>query len=122
MIPEGGFVARLSGYVADGLRYWEPRRVIYNGVLAVVVLLQFILAWPVSREKISFDLALTFLVLGVLANVCYCTAYVADLFVQFSGLQPAWRKGRVALLVVGTVFAAAIAHFVADGIVSSPSW
>src|SRR5258705_7777627 len=121
MIPEGSFVARLSGYVADGLRYWEPRRVIYNGVLAAVVLLQFALAWPASQEKLSFDLVLGLFVLAVLANICYCAAYLADIFVQFSGLQAAWRRGRLLLLIVGTTFAATIAHFMANGILGGPA-
>jgi len=45
--------------------------------------------------------------------VCYCAAYIVDLFVQFSGLDTAWSKGRIVLLIVGTVFAAVIAHFFA---------
>ncbi len=113
--PVGGFVARLSGYVANGLRYWEPRRLLYNGVLAIVVLAHLLLAWPGAREKISFDLALGVFFLAVLANVCYCVAYIADIFVQFSGLDRAWRTGRVVLLVVGTAFAATITHFFAKG-------
>jgi hypothetical protein len=51
-------------------------------------------------------------VLGVIANVAYCAVYAIDLFVQFSGLDAAWRVGRVVLLIVGTAFAAAITHFV----------
>jgi len=43
----GAFVSRLAGYVADGLRYWEPRRLLYNGVLALVVLTHFFLALPI---------------------------------------------------------------------------
>jgi hypothetical protein len=121
VIPEGSFVARLSGYVADGLRYWEPRRVMYNGVLAAVVLLQFALAWPAAQEKLSFDLVLGLFVLAVLANICYCAAYLADIFVQFSGLQAAWHRGRVLLLIVGTTFAAIIAHFMANGIFGGPA-
>jgi len=31
--------------------------------------------------------------------------------VQFSGLEAPWQWGRVALLLVGTAFAATIAHF-----------
>ena len=42
-------------------------------------------------------------------------AYLVDLFVQFSGLHVAWRRGRVVLLIVGTAFAAAIAHCVVQG-------
>jgi hypothetical protein len=38
-----------------------------------------------------------------------------DLFVQLSGLDAAWRRGRVVLLVVGTAFAATITHFFAQG-------
>jgi hypothetical protein len=39
-----------------------------------------------------------------------------DLFVQFSGLHAAWSKWRIAVLVVGTTFAAVIAHFFAMNI------
>ena len=116
VVPTGrGFLTRLSGFAANGLRYWEPRRVIYNGVLAVVVLLHFVGAWPGSREKLSFDLALGVFFLAVLANVAYCTAYLADLFVQFAGLHEAWRRGRIILLSVGILFAATITHFFAKG-------
>jgi len=111
-----GFIARLSGYVANGLRYWEPRRLVFNGVLALVVVGHLLMAWPGSRAAISFDLALGLFVLAVLANVCYCAAYVADVFVQFSGLHQEWRTGRLVLLIVGTAFAATITHFFAKEI------
>jgi hypothetical protein len=108
--------ARLSSYVANALRYWESRRVIYNGVLALVVLVHAFVGWGSLRDRLSFDMALGVFFLAVLANVCYCGAYVADVFVQFSGLHQEWRIGRVVLLVVGTAFAATITHFVAKGL------
>lgn len=108
--------SRFSSYAANALRYWEPRRLVYNAVLALVVIGHFISAWPVSREKLSFDLVLSLFLLAVLANVAYCAAYVADIFVQFSGLDAAWQRGRPGLLMVGTAFAATITHFVAQGI------
>lgn len=111
----GGFISRLSTYAANALRYWEPRRIIYNAVLACVVVAHVLLAWPDSREKMSFDLLLGMFILAVLANVAYCVVYVADLFVQFSGLEAAWRRGRVVVLIVGTAFAATITHFVVQG-------
>jgi hypothetical protein len=114
--PAKGVLARLSGYVANGLRYWEPRRLIYNSVLAMVVLTHVWLAWPASRDKLSFDLALGVFLLAVLANVCYCAAYLPDVFVQLSGLHEAWRIGRTGLLIVGTAFAATLTHFCAKGI------
>jgi hypothetical protein len=80
------------------------------------VLAHFFLGWPDSREKLSLDLALGVFLLAVLANIAYCAAYLGDLFVQFSGLHTAWRRGRTVLLAVGTMFAATITHFFAKGI------
>jgi hypothetical protein len=59
--------------------------------------------------------------LAVLANICYCGVYAIDLFVQFSGLRTFWAKGRVIVLVVGTAFAAVIAHFFSTNIFASGS-
>jgi hypothetical protein len=111
-----GSITRAAGYVADALRYWEPRRVIYNIVLAVVVLAHVLAGWPDSRARLSMNVFLGFFFLSVLANVCYCAVYVVDLFVQFSGLRDAWAKGRVAVLTIGTTFAAVIAHFLSINI------
>ena len=107
----GTMFQRFSTYVANGLRYWEPRRVIYNAVLAVVVIVHVMLAWPSAREKLTSDVVLSLFILAVLANVAYCAVYVVDLLVQFSGLDTEWRRGRVVLLIVGTAFAATLAHF-----------
>ena len=106
-----GFIARAASHVADALRYWEPRRVIYNVVLAAVVAGHLIFSSPESRARLSVNVLLGFFFLAVLANVCYSAVYVVDLFVQFSGLREFWAKGRVALLTIGTAFAAVIAHF-----------
>ena len=114
-MQDSGFVERLSGFAAGGLRYWEPRRLVYNGVLALVVVVHFFLTWPASLSKISFDGVLGLFVLAVLANVAYCAAYVPDLFVQFAGLQAPWRWGRSLLLLLGTLFGATMAHFFAKG-------
>jgi hypothetical protein len=113
---ERGLVARFSRYAATALRYWEPRRFAYNGVLGLVVLAHFFHGLPGSRDQLSFDLLLGLFLLAVLANIAYCAAYVADLFVQFSGLDAAWRRGRTVLLTVGIAFAATIAHFFAKAI------
>lgn len=112
--PRPGLVARLSGYVAGGLRYWEPRRLIYNGALAVVVLIHFFANWPASRATLTLDNCLGIFLLAVLANVAYCAAYAVDLFVQFSGLGQAKTWGRPLVLTVGTLFAATITHFFAS--------
>src|ERR1051326_3476088 len=105
------FIGRLSGYAANGLRYWESRRVIFNIVLVLVVAGDFVAARP--QPSVTLGTIMILFLLAVLANVCYCGAYIVDLFVQFSGLHGAWGKGRIVVLVVGTAFAAVIAHFVA---------
>ena len=117
--PPRGFFARLSTYAANALRYWEPRRLVYNAILGLVVIGHLFLRWPAAREKVSFDLVLGFFILAVLANVAYCAVYPVDLFVQFSGVNAAWRRGRILLMVIGTAFAATIAHFFAKGIFAS---
>ena len=43
--------------------------------------------------------------------MAYCAAYVADLFVQLSGLREVWLRWRWALLTIGIAFAAVLAHF-----------
>jgi hypothetical protein len=111
----GTFISRLSAYVADALRYWEMRRLVYNAVLACVVAIDFVVAWPASYDKLSFDLLLGLFILSVIANIAFCAVYVVDLFVQFSGLHTAWRWGRLVLLIIGTAFASTIAHFTTRG-------
>ena len=106
-----GFITRAAGHVADALRYWEPRRIIYNAALAAVVAGHVLAGWPESGDRLSMNVLLGLFFLAVLANVCYCAVYAVDLFVQFSGLRQFWARARVAVLIIGTAFAAVIAHF-----------
>ena len=59
-----------------------------------------------------------FFVLAVLANLCYCAAYIADVFAQFSGFRLAWIRWRWLLLTVGILFAGIITRFFALGFFS----
>lgn len=101
----------LRDVVTDAIRYWEPRRLVYNGVLALIVIGYFVAYWPESREVVTFDRVLGLFVLAVLANVCYCGAYVADLFAQYSAFRALWRQWRWVVLVIGIAFAATLTHF-----------
>jgi hypothetical protein len=98
-------------YLTDSIRYWEPRRIIYNAVLASIFLLHYYLALPDSRHAISLDSVLFLIALAVLANVAYCAAYVADVFAQASTLRDSWRTCRWVLFVVGLVFAGILTRF-----------
>ena len=110
-----GFVTRAAGHVADALRYWEPRRAIYNAVLAALVLGHLFAGSPDSWTKLSVNVLLGFFFPAVLANVCYCAVYVVDLLCG-SPAFVTWDKGRVVVLTVGTAFAAVIAHFLVANI------
>ncbi len=103
----------LAESATDSIRYWEPRRLLYNAALAIVVVFQFLVALPTAREALSVDLGLSFFALAVVANVLYCAAYVPDLFAQVSALRAPWLRARWVLLVVGTAFGATLAHFIA---------
>ncbi|MGP8033183.1 MAG: hypothetical protein ACLPQ6_03475 [Steroidobacteraceae bacterium] len=101
----------------DALRYWEPLRIGYNGVLALVVLGWIVFTWPHFRSALTWGSLLALFVLAVLANVCYCAAYLIDVPVQYSSYRTSWRRRRWVLWLIGVIFAAIIAfYWVADEI------
>ena len=99
--------------LTDAIRYWEPRRLLFNAALASVVAIHFFLQLPHSQAALSLDLALNLFILAVLANVGFTSAYVPDLAMQISGYRDAWLKNRWLLLLLGIAFACAIANFFA---------
>jgi hypothetical protein len=106
---------RLRAAITDSLRYWEPRRVVFNGVLTVTVIVYFIINWPHSWGMVSFESVLGLFLLIVLANICYCAAYLADVFVQMSGFREVWLKVRWGLFATGVSFAGIITRWLAMG-------
>ena len=105
----------LRDYFTDAIKFWEPRRVIYNSVLAVIVVLYFATGYPASKSALSVDFVLGLFLLAVAANVAYCAAYLVDVFVQASGFREVWQRSRWVLFVIGTTFAAIITRFMAMG-------
>ena len=117
---------KFSCSVADALRYWEARRVLYNVVLTAVAALWVVLTWPhfraVSVMSIppgeSQPVLLILVILGFLANVCYTAAYFVDIPLQLTFAT--WCKYRWALLLAGTLFAILIENYwIADEIYPS---
>jgi hypothetical protein len=107
----------LGEVLTDALRYWEPRRLGYSGVLALVVLGWVVVTWPHFQGAFTWGSLLALFVLAVLANVCYCAAYLVDVPVQHSSYRDSWRRWRWALWMIGAVFAGVIAfYWVADEI------
>lgn len=100
-------------YLTDAIRYWEHKRVVYNLVLVIVVLVYFGAGFPASKRSptLATGLLLILLVvilLAVLANVAIALAYGADVFAQMSRFRKRWRAHRAILLVTGLVFAGTI--------------
>lgn len=104
-----------SEMATNAIRFWEPMRVVYNLVLAGVVVGHTALYWQAWRELLSVDLVLWLFMLAVMANLCYCAAYIVDLFVQFSDFRAWWRWLRWGLFLLGTSFAAVLTRFFVTG-------
>ena len=103
----------------DAVRFWEWRRVAYNALLAVVVILWVALSWPHFRPAMTLQSLLFLLFAALMANLCYCAAYLVDIPMQSSSLGGAWRRWRWTLWLLGTLFAILIANYwIADEIYS----
>ena len=95
----------------EAARFWERGRLFYNAVLTVIVLLWLILTWPHFRPSLTLGSLEAFFVLGLLANLAYSTAYLAEFFIQLLASGVARRRARIALLVLGTLFALVLENY-----------
>ena len=86
-------------------------QLLYNLLLAGIVIFHFMRSLPSSKVFLQFDLLLFLFVMAVLANVAYCAAYIPDVFAQMSNLRESWLRYRWALLLVGMAFAGVLTHF-----------
>ena len=97
--------------LTDAIRYWEPRRLVYNAILGAIVLAYFARGYPASKAGLSVDGVLFIILLAVLANVAYCAAYIVDVFAQASEYRESWRKKRWILFAIGLLFAGILTRF-----------
>ena len=100
----------MKNIVTESLRYWEPRRITFNAILALVVAGSFFYH-QLSFAALGWQPVTGLLFAAVLANVLYCAADAADLLVQLSDYQAVWRQYRWRLWAVGTALAAGIFLF-----------
>src|SRR6476469_2008712 len=108
---------KLHGGLRQASRFWEPGRLWYSAILSAIVLLWVVLTWPHFRAALNWADLGRMTVLGLLANVCYCAAYLAEFFIQ--GALPArfWRRARYAVWIAGMLFAIVITNYwIADEI------
>ena len=99
--PSGPF----RGLLTDAIRFWEPRRLAYNFALTAVAVAWVVASWPHFRAALTLHSLLLLSILAMLANVCYCAAYLVDIPMQVSSLGTVWRRRRWGLWLMGTLFA-----------------
>jgi len=82
-------------------------RLVYNGALIAVVGVCFAANYSTAKAEFTVkaqytvQIVLFMILLGVLANVLYCAAYVVDVAVQMSGYRESWVKYRWVLFLIG---------------------
>ena len=97
--------AKFQEGISNALGYWEPRRLIYNAVLAAVTIFWFAWTWPHFRPAVNLGDLLRLMGLALIANVLYCAAYLVDIPLQLSEFSASWNRHRWGLFVMGTAFA-----------------
>jgi hypothetical protein len=108
------------GLLADAIRFWETRRLIYNFVLSAFVVVWLVATWPHFRAALTLHSLLLLAILALIANVCYCAAYLVDVPMQLSSLNTVWRRRRLGLWLMGTLFAILVENYwIADEIYPS---
>jgi hypothetical protein len=89
----------------NAARFWEPRRLIYNAALTATALFWLFKDWTHFRPALSWHFLGVIAVLALLANLCYCAAYLADVVIQNVLLNSRWNRSRWAIFTLGTLFA-----------------
>ena len=105
----------VKSYVTNAISYWEVRRIIYNAVLAAIVIGYFVANLPASMELITPDVIFALFILAVLANIAYCAAYVADIVAQMSAFRDLWLRLRWILFLIGLAFASILTRWFTMG-------
>ena len=99
------------------VRFWEPRRLLYNLLLFAVVVIWVVKSWPHFRPAMNLEGLGVAVVLGLLANLCYCAAYLAEILIQNATNSEVWNRQRWAIWMVGTLFAIVFENYwIADEI------
>jgi len=107
-----------KSYLTNAIYYWEIRRIVYNAVLAAIVVGYFVANLPASSQLITPDIIFALFILAVLANIAYCAAYLADIVAQMSGFRDLWLRLRWLLFLIGLAFASILTRWFAMGFFS----
>ena len=104
-------LAPFRALLAEAIRFWEPRRVVYNLALSAVAVVWLFVTWPHFRAALTLTSLFLFAILALLANACYCAVYLVDIPLQHSALAAVWRRRRWLLFLAGTLFAILLENY-----------
>jgi len=108
----------------EAIRYWEPRRLVYNLLLTAVFVGWVVATWPrFVPASMPFRLHLLHLfqlaVLALVANLCYSAAYFPEVLFQLLAPRAMLPRLRGAIWVLGTVLAIILENYwIADEILA----
>jgi hypothetical protein len=105
--------------LADAAWFWEPRRILYNLVLASVTVAWFAHAWPNFRAEFTLQGIIPLSVLALIANLLYCSAYFIDVPMQLTPCSAIWKRRRWILWLAGMLLAFVMTNYwIADEVLS----
>lgn len=112
MPGKGRLTMELKPLFADAVSYWERKRVIYNSVLAILVLSCWGADILSSGPRQWLGAAVVLLIFAGIANALYCLAYPVDLAFQMTPLKEAWQRFRWVLFATGVMLASMLALWI----------
>lgn len=95
----------------EAIRFWELNRIGYNLALAALCGAWVVLTWPHFRPGVVLPHLAELVALILLANVCYCAAYLAEALLQGIASDATRQRWRWGLWLVGTLFALFLAQY-----------
>lgn len=106
-----------SGPLRDAMRYWERRRIVFNAILLAIFLGWIVLTWPHFSDAPAGQALLFLAIFFAMANILYSAAYLVDIPLQQSPARTFWRRWRLGLWLIGTLFAVLFTNYwIADEI------
>jgi len=103
--------------MGNALRYWEIRRIVYNGVLVTITAGWIIVTWPHFEPAITVNSIPPVATLLLIMNACDCLAYLPEITLQRSPLRFLWTQYRWFFWLFGTCVGAALWYYwIADEI------
>lgn len=102
----------LRPIIGDAVYYWERQRIVYNFVLAILVIAIWGADIFTAGPTQWLGAGLVLLTLAGIANALYCAAYPIDLAFQISPFKTQWRQSRWILFSAGLIVASSLAVWV----------